>query len=316
MAAAGAPGRPVTAPAPEPEVEPAPVDGLPAAGAVPPIHIYLQGGIASMATLPPMPVVKTFRQEAVIVLSVAERVGFTMDAEGHLGVMHAALVAPHTRFAMRSPSTATLSVYVHLVHPRITTLRSMAQTPLIPLDRLAFSHLNEQMQSAVQGGLEVEGGVQLIEDILGVVLEGVLPVRPLDPRVAWAMYQLEQNQMHPFEGLAAQLRLSPSRLSHLFSKELGISFRSYVAWTRLLLAWEMVTLKPEMSFTEIAHVMGYSDSSHMARAFHLSFGITPTMMRNRRLVRIVGRPLPPGQHLPKPEDVGALISNTSHPDSD
>jgi len=45
-------------------------------------------------------------------------------------------------------------------------------------------------------------------------------------------------------------------------------------------------------------LMGYSDSSHMARSFHTQLGITPTVMRDRNLIQLIGRPSPKGKHLP------------------
>jgi AraC-like DNA-binding protein len=74
--------------------------------------------------------------------------------------------------------------------------------------------------------------------------------------------------------VAAAAHLSPSRLSHLFSSEIGIPLRRYVLWRRLIRAASAV--QNGASWTEAAHAGGFSDSSHMNRTFRRMFGLAPT----------------------------------------
>lgn len=74
--------------------------------------------------------------------------------------------------------------------------------------------------------------------------------------------------------VAAAVHLSESRLSHLFAQELGITFRAYVRWLRLLRATAAVA--EGRSLTEAAHRAGFTDSSHLTRTCRRTFGGPPT----------------------------------------
>lgn len=74
--------------------------------------------------------------------------------------------------------------------------------------------------------------------------------------------------------VAAAVHLSESRLSHLFAEELGITFRAYVRWLRLLRATAAVA--EGGTLTEAAHRAGFTDSSHLTRTCRRTFGSAPT----------------------------------------
>lgn len=74
--------------------------------------------------------------------------------------------------------------------------------------------------------------------------------------------------------LAATVHLSESRLSHLFAQDLGITFRAYVRWLRLLRATAAVA--QGRTLTEAAHLAGFTDSSHLTRTCRRTFGAPPT----------------------------------------
>lgn len=78
--------------------------------------------------------------------------------------------------------------------------------------------------------------------------------------------------------VAAALGISPSRLRHLFSEELGLPFTAYVRWMRLKAAMEAV--RDGGNLTQAAHSAGFADSSHLTRVTHAMFGLAPS-----RLVR-------------------------------
>ncbi|MFI9843662.1 helix-turn-helix transcriptional regulator [Nonomuraea sp. NPDC051941] len=76
--------------------------------------------------------------------------------------------------------------------------------------------------------------------------------------------------------VAAQVRMSPSRLGHLFSEQLGLPFTAYVRWARLRAAME--TVQKGGSLTEAAHAAGFTDSSHLTRVTHAMFGLPPSAL--------------------------------------
>lgn len=100
---------------------------------------------------------------------------------------------------------------------------------------------------------------------------------PLHPGVAAARTCLQtelDSRPIRLRHLAATVHLSESRLSHLFAQDLGITFRAYVRWLRLLRATAAVA--QGRSLTEAAHLAGFTDSSHLTRTCRRTFGGPPT----------------------------------------
>ena len=74
--------------------------------------------------------------------------------------------------------------------------------------------------------------------------------------------------------LAAEWGLSVSRLTQVFSEEIGTPIRSHVRWLRLVNATEQ--LANGASITQAAHEAGFADGPHFTRTFRTIFGLAPT----------------------------------------
>ncbi len=74
--------------------------------------------------------------------------------------------------------------------------------------------------------------------------------------------------------LARELGLSESRLSHLVTEHVGIPFRPYLRWLRLVRA--TTEIARGSTITEAAYAAGFSDGPHLTRAFRRMFGIAPS----------------------------------------
>jgi len=72
--------------------------------------------------------------------------------------------------------------------------------------------------------------------------------------------------------VAQSLALSESRFLHLFSEELGIPWRPYLLWCRMICAVRAIL--NGYSATDAAHLAGFSDSAHLSRTFRKTFGMT------------------------------------------
>ncbi|NKF52750.1 helix-turn-helix transcriptional regulator [Shewanella sp. WXL01] len=101
-----------------------------------------------------------------------------------------------------------------------------------------------------------------------------------DPRIRTLLIELSQcldgqclkpNHWRASD-VAKKLALSESRFLHLFSEELGIPWRPYLLWCRMICAVRAI-LKGA-SATDAAYMAGFSDSSHLSRSFRKMFGMT------------------------------------------
>lgn len=72
--------------------------------------------------------------------------------------------------------------------------------------------------------------------------------------------------------VADWLALSESRFLHLVKAELGMAWRPYLLWRRLICA--MQAIQRGMSSTQAAHLAGFSDSAHLSRTVKATFGMT------------------------------------------
>lgn len=108
--------------------------------------------------------------------------------------------------------------------------------------------------------------------------------RDLDPRVAQSLnqIQIDPGAWPSVEIVARSIGLSPSRFQHLFAGAVGVPFRRYRAWRRMLDAIDHVVAGA--SFTTAAHAAGYADQPHFAHHFRRIFGApaSPSLRQAQR----------------------------------
>jgi AraC-like DNA-binding protein len=98
---------------------------------------------------------------------------------------------------------------------------------------------------------------------------------PIDPRIAQvlALIRNEPDRNYSQSELGEALGLSPSRVLHLFSQQIGVPYRRYRLWKRLWLATERLHASDNM--TVAALDSGFADASHYSHAFRDTFGVNP-----------------------------------------
>lgn len=72
--------------------------------------------------------------------------------------------------------------------------------------------------------------------------------------------------------VANWLAISESQFLHLVTKELGVSWRPYLLWRRLICAIQAISTGGNI--TEAAYLTGFSDSAHLCRTIKSTFGMT------------------------------------------
>jgi transcriptional regulator GlxA family with amidase domain len=100
-----------------------------------------------------------------------------------------------------------------------------------------------------------------------------------DPRVR-KMEGLMQHNLHLKLGLrelAAAIALSPSRFSHLFKAQTGLSPSQYLKSIRIQRAKELLETS-HLSIKEVASHVGL-DSSQLSKGFRRTYGVTPLQHR-------------------------------------
>jgi AraC-like DNA-binding protein len=122
---------------------------------------------------------------------------------------------------------------------------------------------------------------------IGELAESAATRRPIDPRIKRALAIMKSDFLSPppARKLAAAVGLSPGRLIHLFTREMGLPIRRYVLWLRLRDV--IFSISAGATLTEAAHHAGFSDSAHLSRTFRGMFGFPPsTIAEGRGRVRL------------------------------
>jgi AraC-like DNA-binding protein len=101
----------------------------------------------------------------------------------------------------------------------------------------------------------------------------------IDKRISQSIERLRiepENHLSVGE-IAANVSLSESRFSHLFTEQVGVSVRRYQLWLRLREAIHLLA-NGGGSLTETAYEAGFSDSAHLTRTFRQMLGIAPSAL--------------------------------------
>ena len=99
----------------------------------------------------------------------------------------------------------------------------------------------------------------------------------------WGNY----NQEISLKKMAEAVGINPFYLSHLFRKEMGISFLEYLTSVRLSIAKKLLQ-QTNLSIIEICLEVGYQDPSHFAKIFRKKEGIPPTEYRKNLIEQNIG----------------------------
>lgn len=120
------------------------------------------------------------------------------------------------------------------------------------------------------------------EPVDHLLARAALDTRPIDDRLRFAISALWQtlDDNVPIEAIAADAKLSPSRLMGLARAQLGTSLRRYRRWLRMFRVAR--DYSAGASLTRAALEAGFSSSAHLSAAAREHFGIRPSQILTPR----------------------------------
>lgn len=216
--------------------------------------------------------VSTHRHHAVQ-LSIGIAEPLSLSVEQHNLKADGILVAADTAHAF----DARTHCLILLMEPESHLAQCITQRYL---KHVSFALLPTEVCSLIRTELQTHTlSWDAVELFLRSLHEETCPQRHLESRIAYVLEwidSLEQEgrwervTLSEARGIA---HLSESRFLHLFVEQMGLPWRRYVRWRRLLGA--VMYASKGASLTESAHHAGFSDSAHFSRVFREMFGINP-----------------------------------------
>ncbi|MEM6326415.1 MAG: helix-turn-helix domain-containing protein [Bacteroidota bacterium] len=143
-------------------------------------------------------------------------------------------------------------------HIQVTFSSGDARRPFLTANSAMWSIFEPELRRRLA---DLEGGATFAERTRAVLLEGL-------PSGQFAL-----------DGVARRLAVSPRTLQRQLQRE-GTSFKTVVGSTREALARQYLH-RPELTFAEIAFLLGFQEPTSFFRAFQRWTGVTPETVRKR-----------------------------------
>jgi AraC-like DNA-binding protein len=171
--------------------------------------------------------------------------------------------------------SALICLGINPLHPAFRSFVKIGSANALPLKRENYASLDPLMQAAfLSRRFSHSEALMLFDGLVNETMKHLPVVQPLDIRARRLMQRVCEQPGVTVQELARELHLSYYRTSHLFTKAVGLPFRTYQLWQKLYRAGE--TLMKGASLTEVAHAAGFVDSAHYSKAFQTAYGRCPT----------------------------------------
>lgn len=229
---------------------------------------------------------ETVRPACALLIGAERKLAVT--TRGKSWSTHALLVGPNVARALEADRAGFYSLTLDPAHPANRYLRDhvLAGRDVLDLGKAFNRTAQARVRAAVAGSANCAESMDTAEWLLAHFFKDAQSALPLDPRAAKLAAWLREHV--PPRARMAQLSelcgLSAGRLTHLFSDELGVSIRSYLRWSKMFRAIEL--LGSHRTVTEVAATIGFSDAAHFTRVLRSYYSAAPSFIINRDLVRV------------------------------
>ncbi|MBS0452271.1 MAG: helix-turn-helix transcriptional regulator [Proteobacteria bacterium] len=227
----------------------------------------------------------TARSSATLLVAPAGRPFRLQALDGTRVRCEAALVAPHVPRRLDvddGGGLLSLNLDPSSAAYRMLARRGSGQGIQVLDGRCFGPKLRECFQPALDGALSARQlralSAGLIEAVAGSPERGD---SELDPRVARVLGAIRDSaEPQSLAHLSTLACLSPDRLSHLFTQQVGLSIKRYALWTKVRRSVEQFS-GGRRRLTDAALDSGFADAAHMSRTFQSYFGLPPSFLASR-----------------------------------
>jgi AraC-like DNA-binding protein len=262
-------------------LEPPPVQLV----AAPRANLYrVRGGVLGVEDSPKVTGIR--RRGVSIGLSTTGR-DFEIFVRGKWAHYNAVLVTPMTLHSFRAHDVGVVVVVINADQEAYRFFSHLRQGMVLRLPLAAFEPWADEMNASLEARFSIEQACALFDSLVRRMTEFFPSPPPLDERVAVAMRMVKENPRISLDEVARSVALSPSRLSHLFTKYIGLPLRSYQLWQKTYFA--SLLLENNCKVIDAAQQAGFTDMEHLCRVFRAAYGRSPSIVYDgRRFVSHMG----------------------------
>jgi AraC family transcriptional regulator, arabinose operon regulatory protein len=218
------------------------------------------------------------------ILLTAQRKPFELSFGKRTLSHNAVAIPPLQERALRAENCQLVSIMVHPTHREYRRFRAIAGPGFQILDRDAFATLDALLYSAYLGELGIQGADELLEKAVAITVRYLPPIRSNDVRTEQILGFLREQPNCQLSELAANLGVSMDRMSHLFTRVVGLPWRSFQLWQKVNTVGS--ALGSGRRLTEIATAAGFSDAAHLSNTWQQAFGAAPSKFFNQEHVQV------------------------------
>ncbi len=213
----------------------------------------------------------------------------TVTAAGHPPLhTRAALVGPQVARSIAAEGAGFYSLSLDPAHPACRYLRDrvLAGRPLLDLASQLSAEVLALAGEGIERAIDCARSRASSDRLLAHFFPDVGVAPAIEVRIARVAAWLRRNV--PARADMARLgevcHLSPGRLTHLFTQELGVSIRTYLLWVKMCKAIEL--LGSERTVAEVAATIGFADSAHFCRVLRNYYAVVPSFVSDPARVRV------------------------------
>jgi AraC family L-rhamnose operon regulatory protein RhaS len=181
--------------------------------------------------------------------------------------------------------------YIFHHHQNLKGHIAMNGAEALLADALLLQLVQEKEQSRIYSGIIIQNIVFLLLNIIARQIQedraGELKQIGAKSMVHEITSYIQQNIYHKdllkIESLARQFHKTPDHLNRYFKRQTGLTLKTYINRYKLNLV-ETRLRYSDLTISEIADEMGYTDESHLNKAVKTAYGKTATAYRRTVIV--------------------------------
>lgn len=152
-----------------------------------------------------------------------------------------------------------------------------------PLYRGQLDAVNNELMALYEGHADVDQTLA-VSSHMHRLLAPAPAMTGLVPGAAELTNAVRADPAITLQQLAEQHHVSYTRMSRLFTQNVGLSFREYKNWLRHRKAMQL--LDTDMSLTEIAQETGFADLAQFTRIYRRWYGNPPSYLRQQKNIKV------------------------------